>query len=429
MRKHVGLEKGILRKRLLRMAATGLLCTALLVGSFPEWGATAVTNAAETGDGSATTQEDEPTGEVETIKLTKSNVIMNFNPKSFREIEGCVHDKVYYIEEDYTAYTKGYYFLIKNTGNKTAYKLNFPFSGDSLRLEYSLSKTTNGVKTITKYYSILKINENGEPYVAEYDTIPSTPAPPTSSPTTKQKQKITVKTAKKKYTDASLMKSKKSFDIGASAMADISYKVLNGSKYISVDGNGIVTVKKNTPAGTYKIRVTAEATDEYKGAQTIVTVTVTEKDFSLKWSDFKTTGKYGFDFKKKSKKHKYETFYCWVSIKDGKTKNYSKLLKTKRGICLGSKQSDVVEAYGLPWYGVEKYKYKNDSFYETVKKSHTKTANLLKKVKKYAEYTADKFELDHPGRVSSTSYAGDIYRISFYFGKDDKVKLILFTRG
>lgn len=439
MRKHVGLKNGILRKRLRHMAAIGL-CAVMLVSSFPG-GVTAVSNAAETVDGSAAAQADEPTGGVETIKLTKNNVVVNFNPEGFKEIEGCVHDKVYYTAENYGAYAAGYYFLIRNSANKWAYKLSLPFTGDSLRLEYGLSKTQNGVKITTRYYSLLKINENGEPYVAEHDTIPDTtvtPAPGsdatgtptvTEAPVTIQEQEITVKVASKKYTGNSIKKSKKTFDIGASAMTDISYKVTSGSKYVSVSGNGIVTVKKNTPAGKYKIRVTAKATDEYEEAETIVTVTVTEAIApALKWSDFKTTGKYGFNFKKESKKYKYDTYYCWVSIIGEKAKDYKKLIKTKRGICLGSKQSDVIEAYGQPWYGVEKYKYKKDNFYQTIKNSNTKTANLLKKITKRAEYTANKFELDHPDRIASTSSVGDRFAISFYFDKNGKVALILFTR-
>ncbi len=76
---------------------------------------------------------------------------------------------------------------------------------------------------------------------------------PADDPVVAQEQEITVKAANKKLTGDSIKKSKKTFKIGASAMTDISYKVMNGSKYVSVSKKGVVTVKKNTPAGTYKI--------------------------------------------------------------------------------------------------------------------------------------------------------------------------------
>lgn len=425
MRKHVGLKSGTIRKKLLRMVALGL-CSAMLVCNF-SGGAMAVSNAAETADGSSATQTGETVGEVETIKLTTKNTVMNFNPEGFTEIEGCVHDKVYYTAEDNGAYTKGYYFLIKSSAHKMAYKFSFPFTGDSLRFEYGLTNTKNGVKVSTKYYSLLKVNEAGQPYVAEHGKIQDPAATPTPVPDTTKEQKLTVDVKSKKYKGDSLKKSKKSFDIGASAMTDISYKVLNGSKYISVNADGVVTVKKNTPKGTYKIRVVAEATEEYEEAETIVTVTVTKKtapDFSLRWSDFKTTGKYGFNFKKESKNE--DSFYTYVSTIGEKKKDYKKLLKTKRGICLGSAKSAVVKEYGED--GIVKYKYKQDDFYSTIKKSDAKTVNLLKKIKKVAKYTTNKFRLDHPGRIPSTIARGDTFEIRFYFGKNDKVELIVFCR-
>ncbi|MBR1743376.1 MAG: hypothetical protein IJ733_16190 [Lachnospiraceae bacterium] len=48
----------------------------------------------------------------------------------------------------------------------------------------------------------------------------------------------------------------------------------SGSKYVSVNQSGQVTIKRWTPKGTYKISVTAKATSAYKKAAKTVAVTV-----------------------------------------------------------------------------------------------------------------------------------------------------------
>lgn len=281
------------------------------------------------------TEADKPADEVETIWLNKKNTILNFNPEGLKEIEGCVHDKVYYAAGDSGIYAQGYYFLIKSSSSKLAYKLSLPFKGGALRFEYALTSTKNDVKITTNYYSLLKMNENNEPYVAEHDIIPeptvtATPVPEataTPTPAPIQAQEITIKTASKKYTGDSLRKAKKTFNIGASAMTSLSYEVASGSKYISVNRNGVVTVKQNTPKGTYTINVTAKATDEYYEASATVTITVTAatpdmKKVNIRWD------------LKKNKTVKYKTTYIgfpkdvWkngtLTIKDYKVKNAKK---------------------------------------------------------------------------------------------------------
>ena len=91
----------------------------------------------------------------------------------------------------------------------------------------------------------------------------------------KAKQNLSVKTAAKKYSYASLQKKAASFKIGASG---VTYKITKtpakASKYISVDKKGKVTLKKKAPAGTYVITVSKAGNANYEDAKTAVTITV-----------------------------------------------------------------------------------------------------------------------------------------------------------
>ena len=91
----------------------------------------------------------------------------------------------------------------------------------------------------------------------------------------KAKQNLSVKTAVKKYSYASLQKKAASFKIGASG---VTYKITKtpakASKYISVNKNGKVTLKKKAPAGTYVITVSKAGNINYEDAKTAVTIIV-----------------------------------------------------------------------------------------------------------------------------------------------------------
>lgn len=91
---------------------------------------------------------------------------------------------------------------------------------------------------------------------------------------TKKYQKITMKVSEKKLKYSSLKKKKQTFKMGATAKTGLKYKVVLGSKYVSVNSKGNVTVKKGTPKGTYKILVTAKSDSKYHQAvkQMIITV-------------------------------------------------------------------------------------------------------------------------------------------------------------
>nr|MCR4937572.1 hypothetical protein [Lachnospiraceae bacterium] len=80
------------------------------------------------------------------------------------------------------------------------------------------------------------------------------------------------------YNALVLKKKAVSFSIGAKAETSLKYKVVStpsgGSKYISVTKKGKVTLKKGAKKGTYKIRVTALGTSEYKKATKTIKVNI-----------------------------------------------------------------------------------------------------------------------------------------------------------
>lgn len=95
----------------------------------------------------------------------------------------------------------------------------------------------------------------------------------------KAAQTVKVKTAAKTYKVASIKKKAATFKIGASAEGKVSYAVTStpskkAAKYLKVDKNGKVTVKKGAPAGTYTVTVRAAATSTKAAGAKDVTVTV-----------------------------------------------------------------------------------------------------------------------------------------------------------
>lgn len=94
----------------------------------------------------------------------------------------------------------------------------------------------------------------------------------------KNKQNISAKKATMTYRTKQLKKGNKSYSIGAKAKSGITYRVTsvpeNGWKFISVNGKGKVTVKKNAPKGTYQITLTAKENKNYASATRVVKVIV-----------------------------------------------------------------------------------------------------------------------------------------------------------
>lgn len=104
-------------------------------------------------------------------------------------------------------------------------------------------------------------------------------------------QNITVKTSSKTYTYTAVKTKAKTFSIGASAKTALSYKSSN-TKYVTVDKNGKVTVKKGTPGGTYTVTVTAAQNKNYNKASKTVVIKISQAAQSIKTKVSSKTYKY-----------------------------------------------------------------------------------------------------------------------------------------
>lgn len=95
---------------------------------------------------------------------------------------------------------------------------------------------------------------------------------------TLQKQTITVSKKCKKtvtYKASSLKAKKATLKISAKAKTKLSYKVTKGNKkYITVSKKGEITLKKGCKKGTYKVTVSAEASQKYAKATKVITIKV-----------------------------------------------------------------------------------------------------------------------------------------------------------
>lgn len=104
-------------------------------------------------------------------------------------------------------------------------------------------------------------------------------------------QNITVKTSSKTYTYTTVKTKAQTFSIGASAKTALSYKSSN-TKYVTVDKNGKVTVKKGTPGGTYTVTVTAAQNKNYDKASKTVVIKISQAAQSIKTKVSSKTYKY-----------------------------------------------------------------------------------------------------------------------------------------
>lgn len=118
------------------------------------------------------------------------------------------------------------------------------------------------------------------------------------------------------------------FKIDCKAPGRIRYKMLSGSSQLSITTKGKVTVKKGTPAGTYKMKVqiSAGAYSIYK-AKTIkktikVVVKADKSEISDEDSDSGTTGSNNYIINTNTGKFHYPTCYS-VSQMSEKNKEYS----------------------------------------------------------------------------------------------------------
>lgn len=110
----------------------------------------------------------------------------------------------------------------------------------------------------------------------------------------------------KSYTLKNMKKKAASFTIGASAQGAVSYRIsrtpAGGGKYITVDRNGKVTLKKKAPGGIYEITVTAAGNANLNEATRTVTVQVTKYKQNI------TAKKKSVTYKTKDLKKKNKTY-------------------------------------------------------------------------------------------------------------------------
>lgn len=97
----------------------------------------------------------------------------------------------------------------------------------------------------------------------------------------KKTQSMSVKASKTSIKGADIAKKKQTVTLTAkNTCGKVSYKVSN-STYMTVKNN-VVTFKKGTPAGTYKVTVKAAGNEEYKAASKTVTIKVVKSSQPMK---------------------------------------------------------------------------------------------------------------------------------------------------
>lgn len=104
-------------------------------------------------------------------------------------------------------------------------------------------------------------------------------------------QTITVKVSTRTYSYSAVKAKAQTFTVGALAKTALSYKSSN-TKYVTVDKNGKVTIKKGTPGGTYKITVTAAKSTNYYAASKDVIIKINPVSQTIKTKVSSKTYKY-----------------------------------------------------------------------------------------------------------------------------------------
>jgi len=81
--------------------------------------------------------------------------------------------------------------------------------------------------------------------------------------------------AKRTFKASKLKKKAATVELGVTTRAQsVSYKVVKGAKYVTVDESGKVTVKKKAPKGTYKIQMSTTESEIYNACTAYTTITV-----------------------------------------------------------------------------------------------------------------------------------------------------------
>lgn len=124
-------------------------------------------------------------------------------------------------------------------------------------------------------------------------------------------QSMTVNASKTSITGANIAKASQKVTLTVKkGKGTITYKVSN-SKYMSMKGN-VLTFKKGTPAGTYKVTVKAAGTEAYKAASKSVTIKIVKSAQPMKLSMSSKT------LKASALKKKAQSFTVKVTKAEGK---------------------------------------------------------------------------------------------------------------
>lgn len=117
----------------------------------------------------------------------------------------------------------------------------------------------------------LVYNQNGKQYKQGFFYVPESSALVFAKSI---KQIIIGPKSSYTYKASKLKKEAVSFNLNAKAKTALSYKVTKGAKYVSVDKAGKVMLKKGTPKGNYKIKITAAKAAVYVQATKTIIIKV-----------------------------------------------------------------------------------------------------------------------------------------------------------
>ena len=159
-------------------------------------------------------------------------------------------------------------------------------------------------------------------------------------------QSVSVAVTTKSYTLKNMKKKAASFTIGARAQGVVSYRVsrtpAGGAKYIAVDKNGKVTLKKKAPGGVYEITVTAAGNANFNAATRVITVNVTKNKQTI------TAKKKSVTYKVKDLKKKNKSYSIGAKAKSKITYRVTKVPNGGQGFVTVNGKGKVTVKKGAP---------------------------------------------------------------------------------
>lgn len=184
-----------------------------------------------------------------------------------------------YVKKPADPVVEGYRFLGWTLEPEAEHIVFYDFEGTKFKNAITLYAVFESDGTTTGD-SVLPTTKPGVTTNPTATNQPKATTSPTDTATTVKslkKQKITVsKKASKRvvYAAKTLKKKRMSLKINAKAKGKIYYRVQKKYSHISVKKNGMVTIKKGCPKGTYKIIATASATKTYRTTRKTITIKV-----------------------------------------------------------------------------------------------------------------------------------------------------------